>query len=357
MVWAGLFSARSVHTGGASLAVDVLFAEVSDHASIIGLRELERVDPRPNPLVWWATDKALWLMQQVYGGVRVELEGTIPDLREPVLLAMNHSHYYDFMPSRHALWRQLGFKSITFTKARAYQNRLEGLFVKGIGNVPLVSRGYLISADFAVVHGRKPSEEEYRLVREHVDRGRALPSTPAFERLLSEPRDMLDVPFDPRVSSYRDALNARYFEAMQVSVGQARRVIDAGVCLHIYPQGLYSTRLSRGRIGTVQFALALDIPIVPVGFSGMNELFATANMVPRRAGTLTMRFGQPRRVHGEEFADFVPFDPAHEQRVRAALERETDALMDAINELLEPSYQWGEDRAGNGRVGVSRFFD
>ena len=330
---------------------------MSTHASIIGLRELRRVDPRPNPLVWWATDKALWLMHQVYGRVRIELQGQVPDPRQPAFLAMNHSHYYDFMPSRHALWRQLGVKSVTFTKARAYQNRLEGSFVKAIGNIPLVSRGYLISADFAAVHGRKPSEDEYRSLREHVDEGVELPAGPVYDRIREQARDMLELRFDPQSSSYREAMQARYLAAMRACVDQARRAVEAGVWLHIYPQGLYSTRLSQGRVGAVQFALALDMPIIPVGFSGMNEHFERRRMVPNTGGRLIMRFGAPRRVEGPEFADFEPFEPSEERRVRTALERETSAVMDAINELLEPGYRWGSDREGDGLVGVSRFFD
>lgn len=324
------------------------------HANIVGLRELARVDARPRPLVWWLTDKALALLQNTR--VRVVLDG-YPTLTEPVLFAMNHSHYFDFMPSRRALWAQRRVQTVGFVKARAYQNRLEAPFIKTIGNVPIISRGYLISADFAALRGRKPSEDEYRALREHVDHGAPLPDASIYRALEGQARDMLDIAYEPGLTSYREAIQQRYASGMAACVAQARAVLDEGVSLHIYPQGLYSTRLSRGRIGTVELALALDVPIVPVGFSGMNECFRKHEMVPYRAGTLTMRFGRPRRVTRPELVDFRPFVPADEQRLRDVLEDETRALMDEINALLDPGYRWGEDLDGDGLAGVARFFE
>jgi 1-acyl-sn-glycerol-3-phosphate acyltransferase len=280
-----------------------------------------------------------------------------PDLREPVLFAMNHSHYYDFMPSRKALTDQAGIQTVTFVKARAYQNRLEGAYISTMGNIPLVSRGYLISADFAQVHGRRPTEHEYRTLREHIDHGESLAAEPEYRALQTTARDMLDFAYDPRSTSYRDAIHDRYARAMATTLGHARTVIAAGKCLHIYPQGLFSSRLSRGRIGAVQFAAALDVPIVPVGFSGMNECFNKNEMVPSNPGILTMRFGEPRRIERPELVDFEPFVPSEELRVRAVLEDETQALMNAINELLDPAYTWGEDPRGDGLEGIARFFD
>jgi 1-acyl-sn-glycerol-3-phosphate acyltransferase len=330
---------------------------MSKHATIIGLRELGQLEPVPHPLVWWMTSKALGLLQNAYGGVRVEIEG-FPDLAEPVLFAMNHSHYYDFMQSRRALWLQRRMQTVTFVKPRAFQHRLEGAYMKRMGNIPLVSRGYLISADFAGLHGRRPSEDEYRRLREHVDRGAQLPDAPLFRALQSSARDMLDLPYEPDDTRYDVAIKQRYRAAMATTVELARSVLAAGVSLHVYPQGLYSTRLTRGRIGTVQLARALDVPIVPVGFSGMNECFGHRQMLAHTRGTLTMRFGEPRRVSAPELAEFTPFDPDEELRLRGPLERETQALMNDINALLDPAYTWGEDPdEGDGLEGIARFFD
>jgi 1-acyl-sn-glycerol-3-phosphate acyltransferase len=144
---------------------------------------------------------------------------------------------------------------------------------------------------------------------------------------------------------------------MAVTISLARKVIDAGHCLHIYPEGLFSSRLSKGRTGTVQLAAALNIPIVPVGFSGMNEHFAKRRMVPHTKGVLTMRLGEPYRIQRAEFQDFSPFDSSEEARLQPVLEEETQSLMEKINVLLEPQCTWGEDLEGDGLKGIARFFE
>lgn len=322
---------------------------------IVDLRAIERLDPVPNPLVWWLTGGGLWLLQN-RRGVRVELEGfERPD--RPVLYAMNHSHYFDFMQSRRALWMQHRVQTSTFVKTRAFQNRVEGAYMKLMGNIPLVSRGYLISADHAELLGDKPDEATYRVLRDHLDHGTPLPDGEVFEALQTTPRPMLGAGFDPDACSYREALHACYAQAMGTTLDHARAAVERGTSLHIYPQGLFSTRLSQGRIGTVQIAHALGLEIVPIGFSGMNELFAKNQMVPSTGGTLTMRFGAPYRVERDELDGFRPFHPDDESRLREVLEHETAALMERINELLDPAYTWGDDRVGDGLTGVQRFFE
>ena len=324
-------------------------------ARIIGLNEMGRLNPIANRPMLWATRKTLRLLQNRYGGVHVKVEGfSAPS--EPVLFAMNHTHYFDFTQSRLTLLRRFGIKTTSFAKVRAFQNPIDGGYMKRLGNIPLASRGYLISADFAQLHGQTITEEQYQIVRAHVDHGHALPNEPVYHALQYTTRDMLDRPFSPNDSRYRVAILARYAEAMRTTLGHAKTVIQAGHCLHIYPEGLYSTRLSQGRIGAVQFAAALDLPIVPVGFSGMNQLFKKRQPLPYRSGELTMRFGTPYRLNREELRDFTPFMPSEEARLNGVLREETDKLMEKINGLLEPECTWG-DPEGDGLKGVSRFFE
>jgi 1-acyl-sn-glycerol-3-phosphate acyltransferase len=330
--------------------------QISSHAHIVDFPEMERINPVANPVTWWMTAKLLWLMQNVYGGVRVEIEGS-PQLEEPVIFAMNHTHLYDFMQSRLALFKQCGIKTSTFVKPRAFQKRLEGTYIKTMGMIPLASRGYLISADFAQLHGRTLDEEEYRLLRDHIDNGTPLPSSPLYEALQTQAREMLGVPFDPKEMSYGEALGVCYSRAMAMAASLSRKVIDVGHSLHIYPEGLYSTRLSRGRTGTVKFAAALDIPILPVGFSGMNEHFARRHMVPHSRGSLIMRFGTPFRIQRAELQDYSLLEPQDDARLQPVLEEETNSLMEKINGLLEPQCTWGENLTGDGLKGIARFFE
>jgi 1-acyl-sn-glycerol-3-phosphate acyltransferase len=317
---------------------------------------MARVRPVPNPVCWWLTAKLLSFIQNVFGGIRVDVAGP-REFTEPVLFAMNHTHYFDFMQSRLALFRQCGLKTTSFVKPRAFQQRLAGAYVKTVGGIPIASRGYIISADFAQLHGRTLEEEEYRLLREHLNTGTPLPSSPVYDALQTVPREMLGATFDPAQGDYRGALSACYAKAMAVTIALAQEVVHAGHCLHIYPEGLYSSRLSKGRTGTVQLAAALNIPIVPVGFSGMNELFAGRRMMPHTKGVLTMRLGEPYRIQRAEFRDFTPFDSREEARLQPVLEEETQALMQKINDLVEPQCKWGDDRVGDGLKGVARFFE
>jgi len=328
---------------------------VAKHAHIVDLEEMARLKPVPRTVLWWASANLVRLMQGVWGRVRVEMEN-YPALTEPVLFAVNHTHYFDFLPSRVAIWAQQGLKTVTFVKYRAFQNRLEGAYMKRLGNIPLGSRGYLLSADFARVHGRKPELAEYRELRAHLDEGERLSDGP-LQALLTQPRDMLGLDFDPEQSSYREMMEGCYSKAMSNTLAHAQTVLDAGLSLHIYPQGLYSTRLSQGRIGAVQIAAKLGIPIVPVGFSGMNKLFAPMGIIPKKKGVLHMRFGDPYRIERQELHDFQAFEPREEQRLRPVLEQETALLMDKINDLLDPECARGEDLVGDGIQGVGRFFE
>ena len=329
---------------------------MAKHSHIVDLREMGRINPIANPFVWTFTSVGLWLIQNVYGGVKVVIED-FPEMSGPVLFAMNHSHYFDFMQSRRAIMKQKGVMTTTFVKVRAFQNRLEGTYIKSMGNIPTISRGYLISADFAQLHNRKLDENEYRTLRNHVNIGEPMPDTPTYKALQETPRDMLGFGFDPQKMSYREAVGACYTRAMATTLALAGKVTAAGHSMHIYPEGLFSSRLSKGRIGAVQFALALDLPIVPVGFSGMNRFFPRKKMVPNKRGTLALRFGTPYRIDRPELKDFIPFDPQEEARCQYVLKDETDRLMNMINDLLDEECSWGEDLAGDGFKGVSRFFD
>ena len=308
-----------------------------------------------NPVLWAVSLRISRWMQKIWGGVRVELEA-FPSFDSPVLFAMNHSHYYDFLHARAAIANQRGVRTSSFVKYRAFQNRLDGFVIRRLGNIPLTSRGYLICADFAQVHGRKPEEDEYRILRSVVDGEAELPQTHVFQELIADNRTVLGVDYVPSQKSYRQVLGGIYATAMGTTLTQAKRVLEKGHSLHIYPEGLCSTRLSRGRIGAVQVAVALGIPVVPVGFSGMNDFFQPKALKAHSGGVLSLRFGAPYRIERTELQGFCPFEFDEEDRHRAVLEEETASLMAKINGLLEPDYQWGEDLQGDGLKGIERFF-
>lgn len=325
------------------------------HGHIVRTQDVAAINPVANRVAWQITLRLSQLIQNLWGGVRVEIED-FPQLDGPVLFTMNHSHYFDFLQSRAAMDHQKGVRTASFVKYRAFQNRVDGAYMRLMGNIPIASRGYLISADFAQVNGRKPDEAEYRVLRDHVDGAGPLPDEPTFQALLDGPREVLGLSFEPGQTPYREMIGACYRQAMATTLSQARQVIDAGHSLHIYPEGLYSSRLSQGRTGAIQIAVGLGLPIVPVGFSGMNDLFHDKCILAHRSGTLKLRFGEPYRVNRPELENLTPFDWRDEEDLGPVLEEETHKLMWKINALLDPSCQWGEDQVGDGLKGVARFF-
>ena len=293
--------------------------------------------------------------------IRVRAEGLqrVPVRGVRAILASNHSHWYDFVPLRCTLFTELGRFAATWIKVRAFQNTAWRFYFARTGNVPLASRGYIISADFLSVHGRKPTEEEYRPLRDHVNGLAKMPRGAIFERLGTLGRDLLGWKFDPEASTYREAVLGCYTTMMRASLQVCGRALQADHLLHVNPQGTASQRLTPGRTGVIQAALALDCCVVPVGISGMCGAFAPYSLRPL-GGQIVIRFGEPYRPSREGLReDFQVFDPAHEEKNREYLERQAGILMERINDLCDPEYRRGPEgksgSGGEGSKGVARF--
>ena len=296
-----------------------------------------------------AGDLLFWLPPRA----RVEVSGLENLPSGPAIFAPNHTHKFDFFPLRCALLHR-GLQLMTWIKARDYrQPAMRWILGKG-GNIPLCSRGYLIASDFAAVQGRRPSEAEYRALRRHVDEGSPLDEP--LDGGLRRSRRIADVAVDFD-RGYREAIRQAYAVLMQETLRLARIGRDAGRHQHIYPQGATSRQLTPGHPGAVQAALALDVPIVPVGMSGCREVFVGRGHPLTRGGRVVIRFGTPFAVSRSMVpASFRPFHPDDEDAHQAALQAETDRLMAAINELCEPAYRFADDGVSDAKRGVARFY-
>jgi len=128
----------------------------------------------------------------------------------------------------------------------------------------------------------------------------------------------------------------------------------------VFPQGTRSKRLPKGHTGLVQMAQHLGRTIIPVGCNGSDEAYPGSSPFSK-GGHLVYRIGQPLAIDGPELlphrvtTPFTPFSSeateAHGEEFRAA----TDVVMDRINDLLDPEYQYSPDKASDGVEEISRF--
>lgn len=118
--------------------------------------------------------------------------------------------------------------------------------------------------------------------------------------------------------------------ASQESLDAALEVITAGGAFGIYPEGTRSRdgRLYRGRTGVAWLALTAQVPVVPVGLVGTEDIQPVGASMPRVAD-VTVKFGEP--IHPEAYAG-VPAGQGRRQL--------TDEVMASIQALT------GQEPAG-----------
>ncbi|MEM1347710.1 MAG: hypothetical protein AAGI01_04075 [Myxococcota bacterium] len=290
-------------------------------------------------------------------GFEIVTEGmTEEKLDRPVILATNHTHRFDWLPPRFIIFKYFGKELSSWIKPRGFaESRQQQFFLSKTGNIPMASMGFVIVADHIELFGERPDEATYRALRNHISEGEPLPATPYFERVLRESRPMLGWNFHAGIMSYRDALKATFKAMMDESMRLARRAMSAGQLMHVYPEGLVSSRLCPGRVGTLQLALSLGCDILPVGISGVREAFANgARPVP--GSKVIMRFGEVYEIPRAQYPEaFGAFDPADSKAFHGPLQGHTDEYMNMLNDLLEPEYQWMPDGTSDGLQGVDRF--
>lgn len=309
--------------------------------------------PLPSPF-WERLGSRSWSMMERRSKTVVVVEGMESVPKTPVLFATNSTQKYDFMPIRTELLRR-SVPTVTVTKGKNYHSAVMGGLLKRLGVIPIASRGYILLVDFTKLLGRRPTEDEYRALRRHFDEGVALPSGPPFEQLTTTARLIVGHVFDPAAEPYRSALQRVYAFMMEQTLRLTREAVQAGSHVQIYPEGTVSSRLGTGRIGTVQFAHALRVPIVPVGMSGCREAFVGSGL-RLRGGTVTLRFGAPFVPSLDALPPtFQPFNPEHENEHRPVLQAATDEVMNQIDVLLDEPYRRKAGVVSDSTQGTRRF--
>ncbi len=315
---------------------------------MLDLQRLQRLNLVRRPLSHRFYGSLLHVNYRWFPGVELSFEDAerIPD--EPVIFAMNHTDRYNYFPFQYLLWKTFDRFTATWVKGKYYENGLLARFMESMFQLPTVSRGYLITRDFVSVLGRMPTDQEYALLRAAVDEravGEAgtLPVPPDIpEMLLRKTRSPLGVTYDPADADYADYICALFHAMMGRFVELNREARDIGLDLLVFPQGTRSIRLLPGHVGIAQMALALEIPIVPIGCNGSDGVYPGSSPVGKQ-GRILYRVGDP--IYYADLAayhiaeDWVPFSATAERDFAKPFKAVTELVMDRIDPLLDLPYQ------------------
>jgi 1-acyl-sn-glycerol-3-phosphate acyltransferase len=282
---------------------------------------------------------------------RIVLEGEEHLPKGGAILVMNHTDRYNYWPFQYELYRRgLGYTA-TWVKGKYYENPAIAWFMDATNNIPLPSKGYVLTKDFQMAKGRAPTEAEYDALKRLADG--ELDEAGAGQAGGAEVAAFLARAWPE--GSWAADLEARFSRMMRRVVELNQQALDKGLYLLIFPQGTRSRHLTRGHTGAAQVILQTGAPVVPIGCNGSDQLYPRNSPVSR-GGTVTYRIGRPLTRDGElaRFRIDEPFTPftREAERHHATFRALTDVLMDRINALLDPPYQYAE---GEGARGAARF--
>lgn len=270
-----------------------------------------------------------------------------------VYFAMNHTDRYNYWPFQYQMYRKGLRFTATWVKGKYYENRFMAAFLDANNNIPLPSRGYVLSTDFRARAGRVPTDGEYRVLR-------ALTEDRDIAGLDGEPalRAILDKSGGP--DAWADRFEA-LFEAMMNEVVRLTRsaLTELDLNILVFPQGTRSKRLSKGHNGLMQMAQNTGHAIVPVGCNGSDRAYPGGSPFSK-GGRIVYRIGKPLDLDGPELGayrvaeSYIPFSRGaslFEDRFTGA----TKVVMDHIDALLDPEYRYSEDQSSDGVEGGRRF--
>ncbi len=103
--------------------------------------------------------------------------------------------------------------------------------------------------------------------------------------------------------------------------------LRAGDLVGVYPEGTRSPdgRLYRGRTGAARLALLAEVPIIPVGVLGTEQVQPIGSRLPKFGPKVTIRFGKPMDFSGR---------PTDSSSLRSI----TDEVMAEIQKLTGQQY-------------------
>jgi 1-acyl-sn-glycerol-3-phosphate acyltransferase len=288
---------------------------------------------------------------------RIEVEGehNVPWQRS-VIFAMNHTDRYNYIPFFVWLLRHDKASLCTWVKGKYFQTLGLRRLLMAANQIPVPSRGYLITGDAVAVLDHAPAEQTYNLLRRAIDThdtdieklrqaGVEAGTEIADEviALFETPRNMLGYDFDPRRENYVEAQLELFRQMMDEFVALNLQAFRLGCNVLVFPEGTRSSTLAEGRTGLAQMALRLKAPVVPIGCNGADKAYPGSNPFSR-GGEVLYRIGEPL-MPDRELSEFQidqayhPFTREASETYSSQFEGMTELVMDRINELLEPEYQ------------------
>ena len=308
---------------------------------------LQSIDIRQNPIAQKIFANILAVSYTVPRKTNIIVEGweNIPET--PCFLAMNHTDRYNYWPFQYMLAKKLDQYTCTWVKAKYFRHPLLRRFLLACNNIPVAPKGTLIAKSFFDKMGRKPSGDEYRHIRNHLQKG----DPPASEVAAF---------FGQTPQTVVQEIESNFALLSEEVVRLNKEALQKGHHILIFPQGTRSKRLSKGHIGLAQMSQRLQASIIPIGCSGSDICHPGSNPWAK-GGTITYRIGTPIAVDdpriikykiGEEF---VPFSAQAHQRYQHSFQSITNVVMDEINTLVDPAYQYSKDKVSDGVQGVERF--
>ena len=105
----------------------------------------------------------------------------------------------------------------------------------------------------------------------------------------------------------------------------------------------------------MQMAQKMGAIIVPVGCNGSDKLYPGGSPFAKR-GKVVYRIGEPLNVLDPQYKEYrvppsvVPFSREANEQYGTQYQALTDIVMDRLNDLLDPEYQYGEEESKSGQV-------
>lgn len=324
---------------------------------MVDLKELNSIKLRSFPIGQWiAANFFLTLNYNLFSRVKIVIENIelIPK-GEPVIYAMNHTDRYNYFPFQYKIYRTGGYNHTTiWTKGKYFHNPFVGGVLKRFGAIPLLSKGYLVEEFFRKLYDRKISLEEYRLIKDLLDR--KIQMTEAYHRATNEVKTVLS---DTWHRMYRPEMWQKitdmkesflqyiddHYSVMMDKVAQMTytALYEKKLSIIVFPEGTRGSVLGDGKTGVAQLALNTGHKVVPVGCNNSDQIYP-GNSPFAKSGTVVYRVGEPMSVQ-DAFKDFKIdrtfrlFSKDSQQQYRKNFEEATRVIMDKINSLLDEKYR------------------